>query len=51
MEDAEEIENIIKKIIFLQNPLLMGSSEILGNTLCNNEIWGYTQWGVLRFKC
>jgi hypothetical protein len=51
MEDAEEIENIIKKIIFLQNPLLMGSSEILGNTLCNNEVWGYTQWGVLRFKC
>jgi len=51
MEDAEEIENIIKKIIFLQNPLLMGSSEILGNTLCNNEIWGYTRWGVLRFKC
>ena len=51
MEDAEEIENIIKKIIFLQNPLLMGSSEILGNTLCNDEVWGYTQWGVLRFKC
>ena len=45
------VENIIKKIIFLQNPLLMGSNEILGNTLCNDEVWGYTQWGVLRFKC
>ncbi len=45
------VENEIKKIIFLQNPLLMGSNEILGNTLCNDEVWGYTQWGVLRFKC
>jgi len=45
------VENEIKKIIFLQNPLLMGSNEIIGNTLCNDEVWGYTQWGVLRFKC
>lgn len=45
------IEDTIKKIIFLQDPTMTGNSNIFGNTLCNGEVWGYTQWGVLRFKC
>lgn len=45
------MEDTIKKIIFLQDPTMTGNSNIFGNTLCNGEVWGYTQFGVLRFKC